>query len=336
MAEILIEVTRGDIVECIHRGDIVVSDSSGNIIATAGDSDKISYLRSAAKPLQALNVFTSGAYDHYRLTDREVAVTCSSHYAEEFHLKSVNSILKKIGLTKEHILSGTVTSLNPQYALELAWKNTELSPLYSDCSGKHAGMLAVCQHLGHDLQTYLEPDHPCQKGILRALADMCSVSEDDIQLGIDGCSAPVHAMKLHNMAIGFARLANPAKAPSPHQAGAEIIFNAMTRHPEMISGTGGFCTNLIGKTNKRLIGKIGAEGVYCIGLKDQDIGIAVKVENGNMAVLPPIAISILEQLDLLDSTELHDLNQYQIMENTNDLGTVVGEIRPAFDLQIME
>ena len=333
MSELLIEVTRGNIVECMHRGDIVVSDSSGNLIATAGDSEKVSYLRSAAKPLQALNIFTSGAYDHYHLSDREVAVVCSSHYAEEFHLKSVNAILEKIGLNKEHILGGTVTSLNPRYALELAWKNIELSPLFSDCSGKHAGMLAVCQHLVCDLRNYLQPNHPCQLGILKALSEMCSVPEGEIQLGIDGCSAPVHAMKLHNIAIGFARLANSTNAPALYQAGSEIIFNAMTLHPEMVAGTGGFCTDLIANTNKRLVGKIGAEGVYCIGVKNKDIGIAIKVESGSMAVLPPIAIRVLEQLDLLDNNELHDLKKYRIMENKNDLGAVVGIIEPVFDLK---
>ncbi len=333
MSELLIEVTRGPVIECIHRGDIAVADSSGNILAKAGDSDKVSYLRSAAKPLQALNVFTSGAYNHYQLTHREVAVICSSHYAEEFHLDTVNAILQKIGLTKEHILGGTVTSLNPQYALELAAKNVVLSPLFSDCSGKHAGILAVCQHKGYDLKSYLNPAHPCQQEILTALSEMCSIPENSILLGVDGCSAPVHAMKLRNMAIGFARLSTSNTAPERYRSAADIIFQAMTRHPEMISGTGGFCTELIAATNARLIGKIGAEGVYCIGVKNRKIGIAIKVENGNMAVLPPIAIAVLEQLDLLDTHELNTLKKYRTMENRNDLGVVVGKVRPTFSLE---
>jgi L-asparaginase II len=333
MAEVLIEVTRGSVIECLHRGDIAVTNNSGDLLAAIGDPEKISYLRSAAKPLQALNVITSGAYDHFHFSAREVAIMCSSHYAEPFHRETVESILKKTGLNRDYILGGTVTSLNSQYALQLARENVELTPLFSDCSGKHAGMLAVCVHRGYNLTSYLEADHPCQLGILQALSEMCAVPKKSISLGIDGCSAPVHAMPLKKMATGFARLANWSETPERYIAGARIIFEAMNKHPEMVSGTGGFCTELIRHTNGKLIGKIGAEGVYCIGLHKHNIGIAIKIESGNMAMLPPIVISVLEQLDVLNPQELELLNSYRVVQNVNDLEKVVGAITPVFTLK---
>lgn len=333
MSEQLIEVLRGDIVECIHRGDIAVTNASGQLLASVGDPEKCTYFRSAAKPLQALNVFISGAHKKYRFSAAEIAVICSSHYAEPFHLEAVGTILEKAGLHEEHVLGGVVTSLNPQYALQLAAENVQLTPLFSDCSGKHAGMLATCIHNNYDLKNYLLADHPVQKEILRIIAEMCAINAAEIAIGIDGCSAPVHALPLANMAVGFARIANAHRAPQQYRGAAQTIFDSMNERPEMVSGTGGFCTELMRKTNGKLVGKIGAEGVYCMGIKNQDIGIAIKVESGNMAMLPPIALSVLEQLDLLSDHELAQLAPYRRVDNLNDVNTVVGHISPVFSLK---
>lgn len=235
-----------------------------------GDPDKYTYWRSAAKPIQAFNVILSGAAEKYGFTDKELAIMCASHYGEKFHLETVQSILSKIGLTENHILGGTVTSLNSKYVLELASKQTELNPMYSDCSGKHAGKLSICQHKNYPLETYKELAHPVQQEILKVITDMCDVKKDDIAIGIDGCSVPVHALPLKNMALAYARLANPEGLASEYKDTSEKIFTAMNKHPEMISGTDGFCTDLIAETNNKLVGKVGAEGVYCVGVKGKE------------------------------------------------------------------
>lgn len=332
MAEVLLEITRGEVVECIHRGDVAVVNSRGELLHFFGDPEKVTYFRSAAKPIQALHLFTSGAAERYNLSDKEIAVICSSHYAEPFHRQTVRSILDKTGLTEENILGGTVTSLNNEYALQLAREGVALSPLFSDCSGKHSGMLAACVHMGYDLSTYLSPEHPCQQNILRILAQVCALAPEEIGVGIDGCSAPVHALPLRNMALGFARIANPRSLPSELTFAAEKIFAAMNTYPEMISGTGGFCTELIRHTGGMLIGKIGAEGVYCVGLRGVDMGIAVKVENGSMDVLPPIVMHILDSLGCLDDAMKTSLVRFARKANTNDLETVVGAYRPVCTL----
>lgn len=332
MSEILVEVTRGNIVECIHRGDIAIVDNKNTLLHSIGNPEKITYMRSAAKPLQTLNVILSGAAEKFNLSNDEISIMCASHYAEDFHMKVLNSILSKINLKKDDIKGGIVTSLKQQYALELAYKRAELTPLHSDCSGKHTGMLSVCVHNNYPIESYLDFNHPCQQEILEHLAYMIGLDKSNISIGIDGCSAPVHSMPLRNMALGFAKLANPENLPEDYKQACNRIFKAMNDYPEMVSGTDGFCTELIKRTNGKLVGKIGAEGVYCIGIKEKNIGIAIKLEDGAMAKLPPIVVKTLSDLNVLSDKELESLSEYLIMKNRNDIDTTVGYVKPKFKL----
>jgi L-asparaginase II len=328
----LVESTRGGMAESISRGDIAVADAEGRLIYYAGDPFKYTFMRSAAKPLQAMRVLISGAAHCYGLSTRETAVICASHYGEPMHRDAVESILHKIGLDHNHLLCGTVTSLKSSYALQLAREGVELNPLFSDCSGKHAGMLAVCRYKGYPVKNYTSPEHPLQQEITQLIADLCRYPQKDIALGIDGCSVPVHALPLVNMARGYARLTTPDQLPDGQQKAARDIIDAMNRHPEMVAGTGGFCTELMRNTQGKLIGKIGAEGVYCIGIRNNNTGMAVKLEDGNMNRLPPVVIEVLKQLNVLTPEELKALDAYHLMDNLNDVGQKVGSNRPVFRL----
>lgn len=326
------EVTRGHVVESIHRGDIAVVNYKGDLLYYAGDPYKYTYFRSAAKPIQAMQVILSSAYETFRLDHKELAVMCASHFGEKMHRSTVEGILDKIGLKKEHILGGTVSSLNPEIALTQAYDQLTLNPLFSDCSGKHAGFLSVCVKKNYDISNYMKPDHPLQREILATISKICQYPQENIALGIDGCSVPVHAMPLFNMALGYARLGNPVMLDSIDNKAAQDIFIAMNRFPEMVAGTGGFCSDLIRHTNQKLIGKIGAEGIYCIALKEKGLGIAVKIEDGNMQRLPAVVMDIFRQLSVLTDKEKNSLSQYQNMKITNDLGQNTGQIRPVFKL----
>lgn len=332
MAEKLIEVTRGDIAECIHRGDIAITDNEGKLLASVGDPYKLTYFRSSAKAFQAMNVILSGAADKFNFSDAEIAIMCASHYAEKSHLETVQSILDKIGLTKENLLCGTDTSLNPEYALKLANEGAVLSPMYSDCSGKQSGMLSVCIHNNYSVHDYLDPNHACQKEIKKIIADMCSIEENEIHVGVDGCSAPVHGIPIYNMALGYARIANPENLDENYRNTSNRIFTAMNKEPFMVSGTGGFCTALIENTGGKLIGKIGAEGVFCVGVKGRNIGIAIKIEDGSMKAVAPTVVRVLEELDILTKEELLKLEKFREINNINDRKIVVGKMKPVFRL----
>ena len=333
MAEKLIEITRGDVVECIHRGDISIVNSKGQLAYKVGNPDKYTYFRSAAKPIQALNVILSGAADKFNFSSKELAVMCASHYAEKNHIDTVQKILEKIDLTKDYILSGKSKPLNSRIAFKYAWENREDDQLFNDCSGKHAGMLAICKYKGYLTENYNSKDHPIQKEILEILSDISHYDSVHIKLGIDGCSVPVHALPLYNMALAYARLADTDHLDTQLKTAADRIFRAMVENPFMIAGTNGFCTELIKQSNGKLIGKIGAEGVYCLGIKDKGLGIAVKIEDGSMDVLPPVVIKILEELEVLNKNELKSLEQFRILNNYNDVNNVVGTIYPAFNLK---
>jgi len=333
MSEILVQVTRGPIIESIHRGDIVVVDVSGNIIKSIGDPHKLTYIRSAGKPLQALNVAFSGAMKRFGFTKEEIAIMCASHYGEAFHQRVILSMLEKCNLTLEALHCGTPLSINSEIAKQQISERVTLMPYHSDCSGKHVGMLATCLIKGYDISRYTEETHPVQQDIVKVVAEMCLMNPDEILMGIDGCSVPVHAMPLYNMALGYARLSNPEQFDDHIKSACRLITDAMIAAPEMLAGTGGFCTELMKHSGGKLVGKLGAEGVYCIGLIGKGVGIAVKIEDGNYSrALSPAVMKCLQDLAVLSPEEMDALKHFAIIENINALGQKVGEVSAAFKL----
>ena len=333
MAIPLVEVTRGPLVECTHRGDLAVVDSSGKLVAWAGDPDHLCYLRSATKPVQTLQVILSGAADRFGFSPAELAIMCASHYGEPYHVAVVESILHKIGLNGSHLRCGTAVSLSPDYALEYARQGLALTPFLSDCSGKHAGMLAICMHRGWSLEDYVAPEHPLQRENLRIIANLAEVPEASVMIGVDGCSVPVFGMPLRSMALAYAKLAVPERLPEPLRSACRRVFDAMAAHPEMIAGTKGWCTELMRGTHGKLIGKLGAEGGYGVGVKQPGLGLALKFEDGGIRGIPPVILKALQELGLLSAEEQTHFHAWQRRAVTNDLGWTVGEIRSVFTLQ---
>ena len=334
MSEILINVSRGPLVESCHRGDAVVVNKRGKVLSYIGDPYKVTFIRSAGKPLQAINVILSGAAKKFGFSDAELSIMCASHYGEQFHRDTVAGIMEKIGLSIDSLLCGSTLSIKQEYALELVSQHFQLNPTNSDCSGKHAGMLATCIHEGLSIHDYTNENHILQKDILKTVSAMCEIDEKNISIGIDGCSVPVHGMPLYNMALGFAKLANPCDLDEGYRNACEQIFKAMNSHPEMLAGTDGFCTELLKHTHGKLVGKLGAEGVYCIGIKDRDIGLAIKIEDGNYSrALWPAVMRCLEDLNVLDEEELNSLEKFRELENRNNFNSIIGRVSPAFHLK---
>ena len=335
----LVEISRAPLVECIHRGDIAVVDHQGMLRGAAGDPETLTYFRSAAKPIQALEVVLSGAAGRYGLSDAELAVICSSHYGEEFHQAAVRSILSKAGLDQSALRCGSPRSIKTEYALETARRGLAAGPLVSDCSGKHAGMLAVCRHLGFDTASYELPGHPLQVRLRQLVAEVCDIDADRIVIGVDGCSVPVFGLPLRNMALGYARLADPRGLSVALHDAMATIFRAMNAHPEMVAGTPGpdpgswgFCTELLRRSGGKLIAKLGAEGVYCVGVRDRGLGIALKIEDGNSRAIHPAMLQVLHDLCILSPEQLAALDGFWHKRNRNDHGAVVGEYRTVFTL----
>ncbi len=332
MSEILLKVTRGGRTENIHCGDIAVVDYNKKLIKYVGNPYKRTFIRSSAKPLQAMAVVESGAYEAYGLNPSELAVMCSSHYAEPFHIDAVSSIFSKIGLTEDSLLLGKTYSLNEEVTQTLCRAGKNKQRIFNNCSGKHAGMLAISEHKKYDLKTYDLLDHPVQQMMLETVADLSEIKTDDIGIGTDGCGVPVFELPLFNMALSYAKLANTSVLEGSRKKAADLVVKSMKSYPQMVAGTGGFCSELMAQSNGKVIGKLGAEAVYCVGLLEKGIGIAVKIEDGNVKVLSSVVMEVLKQLDVLDVAEMKALESFHIKENINTKNEKVGEIRPVFTL----
>lgn len=333
MSEILVKVTRGPLAENIHRGDIAVVDGKGDVIAYLGDPDKITYMRSAAKPFQTMAVLQSGAHDYFAINEREIAVMCGSHYAEDFHVMAVLSILYKIGLDERYLQCGVSYSIKEKVTMEYVKKGIEKKRVFHNCSGKHAGMLAMALKEGYDAKNYLDLNNPVQQKVLDIISYFTDMERDSILIGIDGCGTPVHGLPIKNMAKAYMKLTNPSKIKNSLVPAARKVTMVMTDYPEMIAGTGGFCTELMKVTRGKILGKLGADGVYCMGLIGKNIGIALKIEDGNSRVLSCVALETLRQLNLISTEELEELGKFYIKDNINSQGDKIGEIKPEFRLK---
>jgi L-asparaginase II len=313
----LAAVTRGALLESVHRGRLVICDPDGKVLEAAGDPEAYIYARSSAKPFQALPLVRSGAADALGLTDDELAVVCASHNAEEPHLTAVTTILEKAGLTEDDLQSGAHLPLYEPEADRLIRSSEEPRPIHGNCSGKHAGMLAVCVHEGYDTATYRDPAHPLQRRILGLIAEVCGLRDDEVLVAGDNCGVPAFALPLRSFATGLARIAT-GKALSDDLAIAALrIRDAMREHPFMVAGTGRFDTELMDSTD--LLVKGGAEAVLVVG-SQEGWGMALKISDGAVRAVRPAALAALGGMGVEVPEEISSVSALH--------GEKVGEIRP--------
>src|SRR5512134_1934865 len=307
----LFEVTRGNIVESIHYGSIAVVDSNGRLISSYGDPQTVAFLRSSAKPFQALPFVERGGVEYFDLTPRELSIACASHEGSDLHVQTVKGIQKKIGVEESHLQCGVHLPGDVEAFKSLILNNRLPTPNRNNCSGKHTAMLAHAKMRGLPLENYLDIDHPIQQDILGAFAEMCLIPVEEIELGTDGCSAPNFAVPLYHAALAMARLCDPRELSDVRSSACRKITSAMTTHPEMVSGYGEFDEQLMRAGEGKIICKRGAEGYQIIGLLPgvfgagvPGVGIALKVSDGDAArmaldlthsprVRPAVALEIL-------------------------------------------
>lgn len=275
---ILVTSTRCGVTETAFRGCAVLVDASGAPVWSCGDVTAPTFPRSAIKLIQALPVLMSGAVAAFGFTDEEIAIMCASHSGEPAHVATVRSILSKAGLSEEHLGCGALTPLGAAAAEALFRSGDSVGAIHNNCSGKHAGFLAACKLLGHDLRTYLSLDHPLQVSIRAELCHFAELRDDELVRGIDGCSAPNYAMPVIAMARLFKNIAHP-QADAARESARAAMVRALTAHPYFIAGEGRYCTALC-TACPQLLGKVGAEGFYGVSLLQRGWGLAAKIESG--------------------------------------------------------
>jgi L-asparaginase II len=337
----LVELTRGSIVESTHYGAVVVSDAAGTIIFSLGDPATVAFLRSSAKPFQALPFLESGGMEHFGLTQQELAIMCASHHGTDAHMQVIESIQRKVGIIAEDLLCGMHPPADRETAARMV-RNTETnSPLRHNCSGKHSGMLAHALLRGFPTADYINPAHPVQQVILQVFSEMTGVPVDQVILGTDGCSAPVFAIPMDKAARAFALLADPSSLPQPRQAALRQIYSAMTSYPDMVAGPKGFDTAVMRAGKGSILAKGGAEGYLALALKpgacgagSPAYGITIKIVDGDQSsperARPVAAIQVLRHLGALDDEQVAELSNFAARPIHNWRKIPVGEIRPAF------
>lgn len=345
MEPIKVNVHRGDLIESVHLVDAVVVDADGRVLVAAGEPERITYWRSAAKPFQALSFVEAGGLKTFDLTGAEVAVMCASHSGEPEHTQRVQRVLKEIGLTEEALQCGAHAPLHQESAVALYKRGGEPTPIHNNCSGKHSGMLAHSVLIGADLNTYFHLDHPVQKSIVEVVARYTGVSKDELIYGVDGCGVPVFGLSLQGMATAYARLAaNASKGASDKEEGqaAATVVQAMQDHPHLVAGTGRICTRLMAALAPWVVAKGGAEGVYCVGMIPWGIGVALKVRDGAERATGPAIARMLQAITdqppgVSNSDEarqvLKDLAEPAIH---NHAGTLVGKMNVEMSDQLLE
>jgi L-asparaginase II len=342
--EPLVEIRRGGITESRHRGHIVAVVPDGEVIALLGAPETVTYLRSSAKPHQAIPLITSGAADRFGFNEKEIALACGSHSGERIHVEVVTSMLNKIGLQPEDLKCGVHEPFSVEAACELKDKGEEPNVLHNNCSGKHAGMLALALQLGAPIDTYNQPDNPVQLAIGNVISQFSDISIQDIAVGVDGCGVPVFGITVKAMALMYARLVSPpaAFAEETKDACARIV-SAMMAHPEIVGGTKDrLDTEIMQAASGRLISKVGAEGVYTSGVLPCDdwpngFGLALKIEDGDdHRARPVVVIESLRQLGILADESLEAVARYAFFPVRNRGGDVVGEVTAGFKLNVAE
>jgi L-asparaginase II len=308
--ELFVEVRRGARIESRHRVAVCAVNISGRTLCELGTVDVPVFLRSAAKPFIAGASVRAGVIDAFEFDDRELALMCASHAAEPEHIETVLSMLGKAGIPASALQCGGAPSA-----------------LYNNCSGKHAGILALAKLIGAPLETYLEPDNPAQIEILALCERVIREPLPPDRIAVDGCGIPVFATSLRRAACAFARLATLEDLEDRDKVALARVRAAMIANPWYVSGTGRLDTALIEAGGGAIVSKGGAEAVHCDALVALGAGIALKVVDGNSRATAPALLAVLERLGALDATALQSLKRFSEPQVHNVAGRVVGSIR---------
>jgi L-asparaginase II len=304
-----IESYRGSVLESRHTVHVAVVDGAGRLVAQAGDPTHVTFWRSAAKPFQALPLVADGTVERFGLTRQDLALACASHSSEPAQVALVREFLQRVGCAERDLMCGAHRPLSDAVAKDYETRGVRLTAVYSNCSGKHTGMLALAKRHGWPTAFYARAEHPVQQRCLKSVSEYTDVSTKEIGVAVDGCGVACFALPLRNMALAYTRLDGP-------------VLEAMTLHPELVAGEGRPCTEMMRAHPGRVVAKVGAEGVYSALLIRESLGVTLKVEDGHSVASALAIATVLAELGLKPQPAW--LLKKPI---TNSRGETVGEMR---------
>ena len=327
MNPVLVEVYRGDVLESFHRGVVCIVNERNEIVFSTGDPQQVCYPRSAMKLLQVLPLIEHGGIDRFGFTLQEIAVMCGSHNAEPEHIEAVSSILNKIGLDKDALNCGPQYPSSKKDANELIRHDRKPHHIHNNCSGKHAGMLAMCALMSWPPGDYINPQHPLQQLIMETCSKLYEYPKEKMTTALDGCSAPVYSVPVYNQAVAYKNLAGNAAFSASLQQACKVVLDAVSAYPFMVAGSKRYCTDMMNITAPAIVGKTGAEGVFCMSFTEQKLGVCIKIDDGKMLPQYNVAQAVVNASGLFTPEQLQPLQHYLRNDITNFNKLLTGEIR---------
>jgi L-asparaginase II len=321
----LAEVTRGGFVESRHEGAFAIVGPGGAMIRAGGDIERPIYPRSAIKAMQCLAVIETGAAERFGFSDAEIALACASHGGEPAHVDTARAMLVKLSLEDDALECGAHWPSESRAARDLAKRGDVPSPLHNNCSGKHAGMLAVSLALGVPHRGYVDRSHPVQRRIAATLGALTGSDLAHAPCGIDGCSVPTWAVPLEDLARAFQHFASSEGLTPERAAAAQRIIMAVRAHPFMVAGSKRFCTDLMRAVPRAFV-KTGAEGVFCAAVPHAGIGVALKCRDGASRAAETAIAGLLAGLDVWTEDERLKLLSFTQVKIRNWRNLETGEI----------
>ena len=300
-------VKRGSSVESTHRAHASICDTKGRILMKAGSSEYETFIRSALKPFQALPFLTSGASEKFNLDNKTLALACGSHCGSSNQARTAFKLLWNADIDIKK--------------LKCPIPPNRESNLQHNCSGKHSAFLATCKKMNWDLESYLMGHHPLQREIFRRVSELLKIPVEELIAERDDCGAPTLLLRLSQMAILYAHLSRS------EQPEFEKITRAMTNHPDLIAGEGYFDSELIKRGHNKIISKGGSEGIQCVGLLGEGIGLSIKVEDGSKRAKHAVAIHLLRQLEWITPSAIEELNEIILQKKSGVYIEVEGQLK---------
>ena len=322
---VLVRIWRGEAVESQHRGAWIVADVTGRVVDGAGAWDRPVFVRSSVKSLQALPLLETGAADRFRFSDAEIALALASHNAEPCHTEVVAGVLERLGLSVSDLKCGPQPPGDAETRAKLRAGGLRPTALHNNCSGKHAGFLALALHLGLAPERYIDPHSDGQALVRDAVLEMSGVAADELSTAVDGCSAPTFRMPLLGLAVAFARMANPGGLEPRRRAACERMLESVAAHPVLIAGSRDrICTEIARRTAGRLFPKIGGDAVYGIGVRNAGLGLAVKMDDGSNRGLHALVVALMRRFAFANADELAALESFEQRSIRNWAGLEIG------------
>jgi L-asparaginase II len=297
--ELIVEITRGNMVESCHRGHCVVADQTGRHIHTWGDPTRVIYPRSAIKPLQAIALIETGAADSFQIKETEIALATASHSGTTVHVKMITKWLNRIGLSDSSLECAGHNPMSRKADIDLIRAKINPWAIHNNCSGKHAGFITTALYMNEKIKGYSTSNHPVQRRLLNILSTMGSVNLSSAPRGMDGCGIPVIGMPLEALAVALARMADPKNLDANRAEATKRVISAMISHPNLVAGPGRFDTLTMDQGSGNFVIKTGAEGVYACILPSLGLGVALKIEDGAKRAAEISMAAILNYLNVL-------------------------------------